>query len=170
MDAATSTVQIDLIELAIDIVSAYVSNNPVPTTELASLIRTVHASLSNLGATTADEKPAVEKPSAAQIRKSITPEHIFSFEDGKGYKSLRRHLTGLGLTPEAYRTKWSLPTDYPLVSASYSAKRSEISRALHLGQPRKKAAAKAIVAAETVSETPKKQGRPRKAPVEKASE
>ncbi|GJE60746.1 MucR family transcriptional regulator [Methylobacterium trifolii] len=170
MDDATSVEQTDHIELAVDIVSAYVSNNPVPSTELALLIRAVHASLSNLEAATANEEPAVEKPTAAQIRKSITPEHLVSFEDGKTYKTLRRHLTKLGLSPEAYRTKWGLPVDYPLTSPNYSAQRSELARTLGLGQQRKMGATKAAVTAESVSEAPKKSGRPRKAPAARDQE
>ena len=86
---------------------------------------------------TALDAPAerqVKRPTEAQIRASIRPDTIMSFEDGKSYKALRRHLTLRGLTPEAYKAKWGLPVDYPLVSAAYSARRSKISREIGLGQ------------------------------------
>ncbi|MDP4002265.1 MucR family transcriptional regulator [Methylobacterium sp. NEAU K] len=130
--------QAEHIELAVDIVAAYVSNNSVPSSELPGLISGIHAALNSLSASGASSKPAVEKLSPAQIRKSITPDHIVSFEDGKPYKTLRRHLTLRGLSPEAYREKWGLPRDYPMTAASYSAQRSELARALGLGQQRRK--------------------------------
>lgn len=126
------------IELAVDIVAAYVSNNSVPATELPGLIDIVHVALSQLTPAQAGSNRPVEKLTAAQIRKSITKEHLISFEDGKPYKTLRRHLTLRGLSPEAYRAKWGLPLDYPMTAASYSAQRSELARALGLGQQRRK--------------------------------
>ncbi|MET3789387.1 putative transcriptional regulator [Methylobacterium radiotolerans] len=103
----------DYTGLTADLVVAYVANNPVPVTELAALIANVHAAVTGLGNTSALAAPRVEKPTAAQIRKSIRPDALISFEDGKPYKTLRRHLTGLGLDPETYREKWGLPRDYP---------------------------------------------------------
>ena len=100
-----------------------------------------------------------EKPTAAQIKKSVTHDGIISFEDGKTYKTMRRHLTLRGLTPEAYRAKYGLPADYPMTSAAYSAQRSELARSLGLGNMRRKAAPKAAEGAETVSEPPKTRGR-----------
>ncbi|MFD0935313.1 MucR family transcriptional regulator [Methylobacterium trifolii] len=164
MDECSSTAQMDTIELAAEIVSAYVSNNPVPATELSALIAGVHVALTGLTNKGATVDAGPEKATPAQIKKSMTPEHLVSFEDGKSYKTLRRHLTLRGLTPESYREKWGLPRDYPMTSSKYSAQRSELARTLGLGQQRRKAAAKSSVAAETVSETPKKVGRPRKAP------
>lgn len=121
----------DPIDLAAKILTAYVTRNSVPATGLPDLIRTVHGSITGLRMPT---KPVVTKPSDAQIRASIRQDTIISFEDGKPYKALRRHLTLRGLSPEAYRTKWGLPVDYPLVSASYSARRSLISRAIGQNQ------------------------------------
>ncbi|WP_238180875.1 MucR family transcriptional regulator, partial [Methylobacterium trifolii] len=134
---------------------------------LTTDIHTALAGLSNKGAT-AEAGP--EKASPAQVKKSITPHHLVSFEDGKTYKTLRRHLTLRGLSPEAYRKKWGLPSDYPMTSANYSAQRSELARTFGFGQQRRKGAAKSSVAAETVSEAPKKKGRPRKAPAEAVAE
>jgi len=177
MDNATSNAPTNHIELTADIVSAYVSNNSIPASELANLLASVHTAVSGLaaGGTNKAAEDAVEKPTPAQIKKSITPDALISFEDGKPYKTLRRHLTLRGLSPEAYRAKHGLPTDYPMTSASYSAQRSELARSLGLGQQRKgqtKAATKATAVEETVSEAaaetkPKRAARPRKAAVGK---
>ena len=133
----------NVLAMAADIVSAYVSNNHIQSGELPNLITSVHASLSRLGGEDPTAAPEPEKLTSAQIRKSITPDAIISFEDGKGYKTMRRHLTLRGLTPEAYRAKWGLPADYPMVTTSYSAKRSELAKSLGLGQLRRKSAADA---------------------------
>ena len=154
MEEQPETQATDHVQLAADIVSTYVANNSLPITELAALVSTVHAALVGLGKVAATEV-VPEKPTAAQIRKSISPDALISFEDGKPYKTLRRHLTIRGLTREAYRAKWGLPVDYPMTAPSYSAKRSEMARNAGLGQqPRKDAAPKATAVAETVSETP----------------
>ena len=119
------------VELAAKILSAYVTKNNVPAGALPSLLSEVHRSITALDAPA--EQP-IKRPTEAQIRASIRPDTIMSFEDGKSYKALRRHLTLRGLTPEAYKAKWGLPVDYPLVSAAYSARRSKISREIGLGQ------------------------------------
>lgn len=119
------------VELAAKILSAYVTRNSVPAGNLPDLLSQVHRSITALESAKA---PPVTRATEAQIRASIRPDTIVSFEDGKPYKALRRHLTLRGLTPEAYRAKWGLPVDYPLVSASYSARRSRISREIGLGQ------------------------------------
>ena len=124
-------IRTDTIDLAAKILSAYVARNNVPAAALPALIRTVHGSVTGLAQPV---KPVVAKPSDAQIRASIRPDTIISFEDGKPYKALRRHLTLRGLSPEEYRRKWGLPLDYPLVSAAYSARRSIISRAIGQNQ------------------------------------
>lgn len=139
----TETDSARLITLAADIVSAYVSNNHVQSAELPKLLSDVHEailSVSASGSTTADAGPP--KATAPEIRRSITPDYLISFEDGKQYKTLRRHLTLRGLTPEQYRAKWGLAPDYPMTSASYSEQRSELARALGLGQQRRKGIAK----------------------------
>ena len=99
------------------------------------------------------KKPEKTRATPAQIRKSVTPDALISFIDGKPYKTLRRHLTLRGLTPEQYRAKWGLAPDYPMTSASYSEQRSELARALGLGQQRRKGVAKSAPE-ETVSAPP----------------
>jgi predicted transcriptional regulator len=136
------------IELAADIVSAYVSNNSLPTSELPALLNAVHTALA------ATAKGQVQEPTpalnpAVSIKKSITPDHIVCLEDGKKFKSLKRHLrTTYDLTPEQYRAKWDLPRDYPMVAPNYAKARSELAKASGLGQQR--AAAKAATTSEKV--------------------
>jgi predicted transcriptional regulator len=154
------------VELAVDIIAAYVSNNSVPSSELAGLIAVIHAALDNLSTAGRTSKSTVEKLSPAQIRKSITHDHIVSFEDGKPYKTLRRHLTLRGLSPEAYREKWGLPRDYPMTAASYSAQRSELARALGLGQQRRKHRGASSATAEAPAAATRKARARRKAPAE----
>nr|WP_132255488.1 MucR family transcriptional regulator [Methylobacterium segetis] len=126
----------DFVELAADIVSAYVTNNSLPVAELPALLTSVHSALNNLthGAPQAAEEE-VEKVTPSQIRKSITPDALVSFIDGKPYKTLKRHLTGHGLDPHAYRQRYGLPNDYPMVAASYAAQRSELAKSIGLGRP-----------------------------------
>ncbi len=132
------------LELTADIVSAYVSNNPVPAGELAQLIGCVHQSLQQLsnGSNKVEEQPQL-KP-AVPIKKSITPDYIISLEDGQKFKSLKRALSvRYGLTPDEYREKWGLPRDYPMVAPNYAAARSELARKMGLGKkPAQKAPAK----------------------------
>jgi predicted transcriptional regulator len=127
------------LELAADIVSAFVSNNSVSVADLPNLIGNVHAALQSSGQPAPQRQDAKPTP-AISIRKSVTPEYVISLEDGKQYKSLKRHLGKLGLTPEAYREKWGLPHDYPMVAANYAAKRSELAKSFGLGQRRSRAA------------------------------
>ena len=157
-EAATDAVG-DVLAMTVDIVSAYVSNNHVQVGELPDLIASVHASLSRLDNPKLAASPEPEKLTSAQIRKSITPDAIISFEDGKSYKTMRRHLTLRGLTPEAYRAKWGLPADYPMVTTSYSEKRSELAKSLGLGQLRRKPGARKLDVIDAFSEKPKTAGR-----------
>lgn len=122
-----------LIELTADVVSAYVSNNPVPVGELPALIDRVHAALKGtIGSM--PEKPEPLIP-AVPVRKSVTPDFIISLEDGKKFKSLKRHLsTHYGLTPDEYRAKWGLPADYPMVAPNYAAARSALAKTMGLGR------------------------------------
>lgn len=123
----------------IELVSAYVSNSNtrISAEELQSLIRDTFATLSTLKVDTltpdTSEAPTTEPKSKAEIRKSIGADALISFEDNKPYKSLKRHLGTRGLTPEDYRAKWGLPSDYPMVHPTYSAKRSELARSIGLG-------------------------------------
>lgn len=146
------------IELAADIISAYVSRNHVAVADLPGLLNSVHGSLTSLanGSATAAE-PEVEKATAAQIRKSITPDGLVSFIDGKSYKTLKRHLAGHGLDPASYKARYGLPHDYPMVAAGYAAQRSELAKAIGLGRPDKKSAPGQAKAAE--AEQPKTRGR-----------
>ena len=166
MDEIVETIEraeTDYGELTADLVSAYVSNNRVPPAELPALIASMHAALAGLGQGRATQAPPTQKLTPAQIRKSITPDALISFLDGKPYKTLKRHLTGNGMTIEEYRERYGLPRDYPSVAASYSESRSALAKSLGLGNQRRKAAPKAVEPAETVSEKPKRGGRPRRA-------
>lgn len=133
----------DFIELTTEIVSAYVSKNPIPAGQLPDLISSVHASLGGL--LKPPEPAAPERPEpAVPVKKSITPDHLISLEDGGRYKSLKRHLAGRGLTPQQYRLKWGLPPDYPMVAPNYAARRSELAKAAGLGQQRRKGAGASV--------------------------
>ena len=130
------------IELAAEIVAAFVANNSLPTVELPALIHSVHAALARLASGQVNTAPLVEKQEpAVSVRKSLTPDFLVCLDDGKKFKSLRRHLRTLGMTPDQYRVKWSLPPDYPMVAPNYAAVRSEMAKRIGLGQMRKNAAA-----------------------------
>src|SRR5215208_2528530 len=129
---------LNYLELTTDLVSAYVSHNFLPTSDLPSVIITVHTALSQVGSGKAEQPTEAPRP-PVPIRKSITPDHLISLEDGKPYRSLTRHLAKRGLTPEAYRAKWGLPPSYPMVAPNYSQRRSDLAKALGLGQRRRRA-------------------------------
>ena len=125
------------VDLAAEIVSAFVAHNSLRSADLPALIESVHAGLVRIanGSAIAEEQPA---PTAAvTIRKSITPDYLICLDDGRKFKSLRRHLTRLGMTPEQYRAKWNLPSDYPMVAPNYAAQRSVLAKKIGLGQFRK---------------------------------
>jgi predicted transcriptional regulator len=128
------------IELAADIVSAYVSNNSVSASDLPSLIGDVHGAL--LRVSTGVQEVQVEAPKpAVSVKKSVTPDHIVCLEDGKKFKSLKRHLrTQYNMSPEEYREKWGLPSDYPMVAPNYAAARSNLAKQMGLGQQRRRRA------------------------------
>ncbi len=153
---------IDFVGLAAEIVAAYVSHNRVSRAELPVLIGAVHKSLHGLD-TPAEPEPVKLEP-RMPIKKTITPDFLISLEDGKQYRSLKRHLTTMGLTPELYRAKWGLPHDYPMVAPNYSKQRSELAKSLGLGQMRTKRAADEPAAPEpgAAPKAPAKRGRPRK--------
>ncbi|MBY0296396.1 MAG: MucR family transcriptional regulator [Methylobacterium sp.] len=125
-----------LIGLTASIVGAFVGHNAVPAAELPRLIADVHGALAGLGQPAEPVAEPLVPP--VPIRKTVTPDAIISLEDGKPYKTLRRHLAGRGLTPEQYRAKWGLPADYPMVAANYAAQRSELAKAAGLGSSRRK--------------------------------
>jgi predicted transcriptional regulator len=165
MDATREASQQELAELTSDIVSAYVTNNKIGSAELPGVIAAVHAALLGLDA----EKPREpEKPvPMIPIKRSVTPDYLISLEDGRRYKSLKRHLSGRGLTPVQYREKWGLPKDYPMVAPNYAKQRSELAKALGLGQQRRKRPPKDVPAqppqpaSDAAPDAPRKRGRPR---------
>jgi predicted transcriptional regulator len=164
MDEQSEVQQNTHIGLTSDLVSAYLSNNHVAPADVPGLIAQVYSALTGLGQTGTASVPEVAKPTPAQIKKSVTHEALISFEDGKPYKTLRRHLTVRGLTAEEYREKYGLPRDYPMVAPSYSEQRSELARSAGLGQNRRSAATKGVDVAESVSEAPKERRGRKKAP------
>lgn len=122
------------IELTADIVSAYVGNNPLPASGLPDLIASVSASVRKLAGGVAVKESAPQTP-AVNPKRSVFPDHIVCLEDGKKFKSLKRHLsTDHGLTPDEYRAKWGLPADYPMVAPNYAASRSELAKSIGLGR------------------------------------
>ena len=128
----------ELVELTADIVSAYVSNNTVPASDIPNLINQVHLALLRVSGGQNETQPEPLKP-AISVKKSITPEYIVCLEDGKKFKSLKRHLrTQYNMTPEQYREKWQLPTDYPMVAPNYAAARSQLAKQMGLGQQRRR--------------------------------
>ncbi|HVY57561.1 MAG TPA: MucR family transcriptional regulator [Xanthobacteraceae bacterium] len=128
----------NFIELTADIVSAYVSNNTVPAGDIAALINQVHSALIRVSSGQAEVVAEPLKP-AIPVKKSISPEYIVCLEDGKKFKSLKRHLrTQYNMTPEQYRDKWGLPPDYPMVAPNYAAARSQLAKQMGLGQQRRR--------------------------------
>jgi predicted transcriptional regulator len=126
-----------LIELTADVVAAYVSNNPVPAGDLPNLIADVHAALGRVGGGV-DHAPAEKPKPAVNPKKSIHDDHIICLEDGKKFKSLKRHLmTHYGLTPDQYREKWGLDASYPMVAPSYAKARSALAKKMGLGRKKK---------------------------------
>ena len=146
------------LELTSKIVSAYVGKNSLPSSDLPGLIQSVHGALARLSDAPAAAAPPEPAPvPAVPVRKSLTPEYLICLEDGKKFKSMKRHLSKLGLTPDQYRVKWNLPSDYPMVAPNYAAQRSDMAIKLGLGK-KPKVEAKAEVEAKPKS----KAGRPRK--------
>jgi MucR family transcriptional regulator, transcriptional regulator of exopolysaccharide biosynthesis len=124
----------ELVELTTEIVSAYVSNNALTAADLPALINDVHKALHSAVSQGGDPATPPQKP-AVSPRRSITPEYIICLEDGKKFKSLKRHLrTHYELTPEEYREKWGLARDYPMVAPNYAAARSKLAKNMGLGQ------------------------------------
>ena len=129
-----SEIQAQLIQMTSDVVAAYVSNNPVQANDLPNVIERVHATIRDLSGPTADASPKESMP-AVSVRKSITPDYLVCLEDGKRFKSLKRHLRSkYNLSPEEYREKWGLPSDYPMVAPNYAKQRSELAKKMGLGQ------------------------------------
>ncbi|WP_457798645.1 MucR family transcriptional regulator [Methylocystis sp. S23] len=130
------------IELAADIVSAYVSNNSVPAGDLPQLISEVYNALLRVGSNVPAAPAEPPKPAVA-VKRSVTNDYIVCLEDGKKFKSLKRHLrTQYGLSPEEYREKWGLPADYPMVAPNYAKARSNLAKQMGLGQQRRRRGSK----------------------------
>lgn len=122
------------IDQTANIVAAYVSHNAVSMEQLPVLIAQVHAALSNISAEAGAMAPETRKP-AVPVKRSVTAEHLVCLEDGKKFKSLKRHLrTQYNMSPEQYRERWNLPADYPMVAPSYAAKRSQLAKRMGLGR------------------------------------
>jgi predicted transcriptional regulator len=137
--------------LAAEILTAFVANNSVPRAELAALFEGLHAALKTLK-DGGEVAPAVVEPPTpvVSVRKSVTPDYLICLDDGRRFKSLRRHLGALGMTPEQYRQKWSLPSDYPMVASNYAAQRSALAKNIGLGQLRKKPVAVVPASTDTI--------------------
>ena len=139
MENAVTALRTDdnLIELTADVVAAYVSNNPVQIGDLPGLISDIHAALVRVGGA-AEAAPAETPKPAVNPKRSVFDDYIICLEDGKKFKSLKRHLmTHYGLTPEDYREKWGLDSTYPMVAPSYAAARSQLAKKMGLGRKRK---------------------------------
>jgi predicted transcriptional regulator len=163
----------DAVGVVADIVAAFVSNNALPTGELPSLIESVYAAVRGCRGPGEVAETAIDPPSpAVSIRKSVTSDYLICLEDGKRFKSMRRHLALLGMTPEQYRAKWGLPPTYPMAAPNYAAQRSAMAKNSGLGQGRRKlvavepaTSAKAKgkgVEAPSLAAAKRKPGRPRK--------
>jgi len=132
----------EIIEMTADIVSAYVGNNEVGAADLPTLIHAVHGALKGVSATSEPVEAAAKEP-AVPIKRSVTPEFLICLEDGRKFKSLKRHLrTKYNMSPEDYRAKWGLPKDYPMVAPNYARARSELAKQMGLGQGGRQAARK----------------------------
>jgi predicted transcriptional regulator len=128
----------NFIDLTATIVSAYVSNNPMPASELPALIGQIHAALLRVSTGRAELPLEPAKP-AVPVKKSMTADYLICLEDGKRFKSLKRHLrTQYGMTPEQYREKWGLAADYPMVAPNYAVARSQLAKKMGLGQQRRR--------------------------------
>jgi len=128
------TTQAELLEMTTQVVSAYLGNNTVPSGQIPEVIKSVHASLTDLGSGSATPGQPTQKP-AVPIKKSVAPDFIVCLEDGKKLKMLKRHLrTTYNLTPDEYRAKWNLPSDYPMVAPNYAKQRSAFAKKIGLGK------------------------------------
>lgn len=158
-EQTTTQNNMDVVSLASDIVVAYVSNNSLPRGELPALIADVHAAIERLRSGTVQESEAKPEP-AVPVKKSVMSDRIVCLEDGKAFKSLKRHLaTHHGMTPDEYRRKWGLARDYPMVAPAYAAARSSLAKSMGLGRKR----AEAEPEPAPVEEKPKRARAPRKA-------
>lgn len=146
----------ELLALTADIAAAYVSNNTVQAADVPSVIQTIYRALAGVGSAAAAPAPEPQKP-AVPIKKSITPDFLVSLEDGKKYKSLKRHLrTQYNMSPEDYRAKWGLAKDYPMVAPNYAASRSALAKSMGLGRGGAAKTAKPVAKAKAAPRKPVK--------------
>jgi len=156
-----------LLELTADVVSAYISNNAVPVGELSNLISDVHKQLTTLNSGSQPEPQIEAAKPAVNPKKSVHDDFIICLEDGKKFKSLKRHLmTHYGLSPEEYRAKWNLPHDYPMVAPSYAAARSALAKSMGLGRKPAAEPAPAPVKPSRAKSAPKSKAKPAAASAE----
>jgi predicted transcriptional regulator len=142
MDKAEMEERAEVIEMTADIVSAFVGANTVSAAELPSLIQSVYSTLANMSGAAEPVEDAPREP-AVPLKRSITPEFLICLEDGRKFKSLKRHLrTKYNMSPEDYRAKWGLPKDYPMVAPNYAKARSDLAKQMGLGQGGRQAARK----------------------------
>jgi predicted transcriptional regulator len=135
---ADDTARLSFVDLTAGIVSAYVSHNPVTAAEIPALINQVHLALAQASSGRPQGQPEPPRP-VVSVKKSITPDYLICLEDGKRFKSLKRHLrTQYNLSPDQYRDKWGLPRDYPMVAPNYAATRSRLAMQIGLGQKRRR--------------------------------
>jgi predicted transcriptional regulator len=136
--ASDETQSSDLLQLTVQVVSSYVGNNTLVADDVPKLIAATHQALARLGTSSEPQEREEQKP-AITVKRSVTPDYIVCLEDGKKFKSLKRHLrTHYDLSPEQYREKWGLPHDYPMVAPNYAAARSDLARKMGLGTRREK--------------------------------
>jgi predicted transcriptional regulator len=134
----SDTANKSFIELTASIVSAYVSNNATSAAELPGLIAQVHSALQRVSTGVVEATPEPTRP-AVSVKKSMTPDYLVCLEDGKRFKSLKRHLRSqYNMSPEQYREKWNLPADYPMVAPNYAVARSQLAKKMGLGQQRRR--------------------------------
>ena len=124
----------EILRMTAEVVSAYLSNNMLPASQISEVIQTVHSSLNALGTGKTESASEPPKP-AVPVKKSVTPDYIICLEDGKKLKMLKRHLRSTyNMTPDEYRAKWGLPSDYPMVAPNYAQQRSEFAKKIGLGR------------------------------------
>ena len=128
--------QLEYGEMTANLVAAYVSHNRVAASEMPALITAMAAAFTGLQTSDESAVSGSRRVTPAQIRASIRHEALISFEDGKPFKTIKRHLTACGLTPETYRARWGLPSDYPMVAPAYGTERSKIAKSLAMGRHR----------------------------------
>lgn len=134
-DSSVKIAESELLRMTADVVVAYVSANALPSAQLPDVIRMVHGSLAGLQSPPVEAAPAAELKPAVSVRSSIKPDYIVCLEDGRKLKMLKRHLrTAFGLSPDDYRKKWGLPSDYPMVAPNYANQRSEFAKKIGLGK------------------------------------